>query len=104
MLGDKMANIIFVFPFLFLGIHFFKLIDYAKFSLLAVVLGIISIILAMILWFFMPSIVGTVSFWIENIFFHAYSKRNHFPIFVRYTYTFEFLSKIFAISDNFFTI
>lgn len=68
MIGDRVANIIFgLFPIGFLWLVFIR--GDMPYSFIHIFSGMISIILAMIMWFLFSFSFAMLSFWLENIFF-----------------------------------
>lgn len=69
MLGNRLATLIFaVFPLGLIGCFIFRNTPY-NFTMITGVFTLLTIFLAMVLWFFLAFSVAMLAFWLENIFF-----------------------------------
>lgn len=69
MIGDRLANLLMLLPFLLIGLAFIIRKNLLIVSFLKAIELIVSIILAMVLWFLFSYIIGCAAYWFNNLFF-----------------------------------
>lgn len=68
MIGDRLANLLMLLPFLLIGLAFIIGKNLLIVSFLKAIELIVSIILAMVLWFLFSYIIGCAAYWFNNLF------------------------------------